>query len=168
METEHLPLFWLIGLNAPTNNYSQSSFLLNHSPSPTRKPRKPKSTHTCLVPLFVITHALETYVGGRTFGGVYMPCIYSHARWTYRRRFRSLLLCPLSVQRYYFPLSVGASFLQFYAYFWVACVTSNCFEGSTWSQNCPFLCPVFKVWKTKTECWWISDRVENRGYPSQP
>ena len=39
-----------------------------------------------------------------TFGGVYVPCIYSHARWSYRRRFRSLLLCPLSVERYYFPL----------------------------------------------------------------
>ena len=27
---------------------------------------------------------------------------YSHARWSYRRRFRSLLLCPLSVEHYYF------------------------------------------------------------------
>ena len=26
--------------------------------------------------------------------------IYSHARWSYRRRFRSLLLCPLSVERH--------------------------------------------------------------------
>ena len=39
-----------------------------------------------------------------TFGGVFIPCIYSHARWSYRRRFRSLRLCPLSVERYYFPL----------------------------------------------------------------
>ena len=39
---------------------------------------------------------------GCTFGGVYIPCIYSHARWSYRRRFRWLLLCPLSVDRCYF------------------------------------------------------------------
>ena len=43
---------------------------------------------------------------GCTFGGVYIPCIYSHTRWSYRRLFRSLLLCPLSVERYYFPLFV--------------------------------------------------------------
>ena len=34
-----------------------------------------------------------------SFGGIYIPCIYSHARWRYRRRFRSSLLCPLSVER---------------------------------------------------------------------
>ena len=39
-----------------------------------------------------------------TFGEVYLPCSYSHARWSYRRRFRSLLLCFLSVERYYFFL----------------------------------------------------------------
>ena len=33
---------------------------------------------------------------------------YSHARWSYRRRFRSLLLCPLSVERYYFPMFVDS------------------------------------------------------------
>ena len=44
-----------------------------------------------------------------TFGGVYIPCIYSHARWSYRRRFSSLLLCPLSVERYYSPLFVETS-----------------------------------------------------------
>ena len=43
-----------------------------------------------------------------TFGGVYIPCIYSHARWSYRRRFRSLLLCPLSVERYCIPLLVDS------------------------------------------------------------
>ena len=43
---------------------------------------------------------------GYTFGGVYIPCIYSHAWCTYCRRFRSLSLCPLSVERYYFPLFV--------------------------------------------------------------
>ena len=36
----------------------------------------------------------------------FIPCIYSHARWSSRRQFRSLLLCPSSVQRYYFPLFV--------------------------------------------------------------
>ena len=41
-----------------------------------------------------------------TLGGVYIPCIYSHARWSYRKRLRSLLLCPLSVELYYFPLFV--------------------------------------------------------------
>ena len=43
---------------------------------------------------------------GCAFGGVYIPCIYSHAWCTYCRRFRSLSLCPLSVERYYFPLFV--------------------------------------------------------------
>ena len=38
----------------------------------------------------------------------YIACIYSHTRWTYRRRLRSLL-CTLSVDRYYFPLFVGSS-----------------------------------------------------------
>ena len=32
-----------------------------------------------------------------------IPGIYLHVRWSYHRRFRSLLLCPLSVKRYYFP-----------------------------------------------------------------
>ena len=41
-----------------------------------------------------------------TCGWVYIPCIYLHARWSYRRRFRALLLCPLSVERYYFPLLI--------------------------------------------------------------
>ena len=39
---------------------------------------------------------------GCTFGGVYTPYIYSHASWSYCRRFRSLLLCPLSVECHYF------------------------------------------------------------------
>ena len=43
---------------------------------------------------------------GCTFGGVYIPCIYLHARWSYHRQFRYLLLCPLSVKRYYFHLFV--------------------------------------------------------------
>ena len=30
---------------------------------------------------------------GCTLGGVYIPCIYSHASWSYRRRFRSLCCC---------------------------------------------------------------------------
>ena len=47
---------------------------------------------------------------GRTFGGVYIPCIYSHARWSHRRRFRSLLLCPLSVELYHFPVFVDFNF----------------------------------------------------------
>ena len=46
---------------------------------------------------------------GCTFDGVYIPCIYSHDRWSYRRWFRFLLLCPLSVERYYFPSSVDFS-----------------------------------------------------------
>ena len=42
----------------------------------------------------------------RTFGGVYAPCIYSHVRWSYRRRFWPLSLCPLSVERYELALFV--------------------------------------------------------------
>ena len=45
-------------------------------------------------------------IWGCTFDGVDVPYIYSHARCSYRRRFRFLLLCPLSVERYYFPLFV--------------------------------------------------------------
>ena len=43
---------------------------------------------------------------GWTFGRLYIPCICSHARWSYRGRFRSLLLCPLSFERCYFPLLI--------------------------------------------------------------
>ena len=43
---------------------------------------------------------------GCTFGGVYVPCIYSHARWIYHRQFSSLWSCSLSIERYYFPLLV--------------------------------------------------------------
>ena len=37
-------------------------------------------------------------------GGVYLVCVYSHARWSYHRRFRSLLWCPFSGDRYWLPL----------------------------------------------------------------
>ena len=36
-------------------------------------------------------------------GGVYVAWIYLHARWSYPRQFRSVSLCPLSVEHYYFP-----------------------------------------------------------------
>ena len=39
-------------------------------------------------------------------GGVYVPCIYSHAGWSHRKRCRSLSLGPLSVERHYFLLFV--------------------------------------------------------------
>ena len=55
-----------------------------------------------------ICHWGHPFFGGCTFGGVYIPCIYSHARWSYRRRFRSLL-CPLFVERYHFPLFVDST-----------------------------------------------------------
>ena len=45
---------------------------------------------------------------GCTFDGVYIPRINSYARWNYRRRFRSLLLCPLSVEPHHFPLFVDS------------------------------------------------------------
>ena len=48
------------------------------------------------------------FFNGCTFGGVYIPCIYSHARWNYRGRFRSLLLCPLLVEGYSFHLFVNS------------------------------------------------------------
>ena len=61
---------------------------------------------------FFARPSLVLYLGtsffwGCTFGRVYLdlPCIYSHDRWSYRRRFRLSLLCPLSVERYYFPLT---------------------------------------------------------------
>ena len=44
-----------------------------------------------------------------TCGGIYIPCIYSYARWSYHRQFRSLLLCLLSVKCYYFPLFVDCT-----------------------------------------------------------
>ena len=46
---------------------------------------------------------------GCTFGGVYVLCIYLHARRSYRRRFRSLLFRPLSVERCYFSLFVDST-----------------------------------------------------------
>ena len=50
--------------------------------------------------LFILHHRYREC----TFGGVYVSCIHAHARWSYGRWFGSLLLCPLSVERYYFPL----------------------------------------------------------------
>ena len=32
---------------------------------------------------------------GTPFGGIYVPCIYSHARWSYRRPFSGLCCCVL-------------------------------------------------------------------------
>ena len=40
-----------------------------------------------------------------TFGGGYEACVYLHARWSYHRQLRSLLLCPLSDECYSFPNS---------------------------------------------------------------
>ena len=45
---------------------------------------------------------------GCTFGEI-LPGIYLHATGSYRRRFRSLLVGPLSVKRYYFPLFVDST-----------------------------------------------------------
>ena len=39
-----------------------------------------------------------------TFGGTYVPYIYSPARWSYHWVVRFLLMRPLSVEHYYFPL----------------------------------------------------------------
>ena len=39
-----------------------------------------------------------------TFGGVYTPCIYSHARWSYVGDSDLCWYATLSVERYYFPL----------------------------------------------------------------
>ena len=43
----------------------------------------------------------EFYNCGYTIGGVYVPCIYLQARWSYCRWFRSWLLCPLSPECFY-------------------------------------------------------------------
>ena len=61
----------------------------------------------CVLVLVLFCASLEY-----TFGRVYVPCSYSHARWSYLRRFRSLLLCPLSVESYYFPSFVGSFFIK--------------------------------------------------------
>ena len=58
---------------------------------------------------------------GWTFGGVYVPCIYSHARWSYYRRFRSVVVCPLSVKCYYFPLSGDHALLHT----WILCLKDH-------------------------------------------
>ena len=42
------------------------------------------------------------------FWGVYIPFFHSHARWSSRRRFGFLLLCPLSVKRDWFGYSARA------------------------------------------------------------
>ena len=52
-----------------------------------------------------------SFLWGRIFGGVCIPCIYSHAGWSYRRRLKSLLLRPLSGERYHFLL-LGDSYLS--------------------------------------------------------
>ena len=59
--------------------------------------------------LFQVQHDESMFTSHQkcTFGGVYVPCIYSHANGSYRRWFRSLLLCPLSVERYKLPFSVN-------------------------------------------------------------
>ena len=67
--------------------------------------------------------------GGIFFWGctllcIYVFCIYSHARWSYRGRLRSLLLCPLSVERYYFP-----SFVNF------GRVLRCCLHSCAWRQQ---------------------------------
>ena len=41
---------------------------------------------------------------GMYLGGVYIPWVYLHARWSYLRQFRSLLLCSLAVERCWLPL----------------------------------------------------------------
>ena len=45
-------------------------------------------------------------IRGSTFGGVYVPCICSHVRWSYCRQFRSVLLCPMFVKCYLLPFMV--------------------------------------------------------------
>ena len=62
-----------------------------------------------------------------TFGGVYVPCINSHARWSYRRLFTSLLLCPLSVERSYPPPPFFVYSLTSKA-IWISNV--NCYTGT--------------------------------------
>ena len=61
-----------------------------------------------------------------TFGGVYLPCIYWHARWSYRRRCGSLWLCSLFVEGYYFPLFVDFSLSSPQNTYWVIPEVVNC------------------------------------------
>ena len=39
-----------------------------------------------------VCETVAVWVCGCTFGGVYVPCIYLHARWSYHRRFRSVVV----------------------------------------------------------------------------
>ena len=48
-----------------------------------------------------VTVIYRLYIGVQ-----YIPCIYLHARWSYRKRFRSLLLCPLSRGHCELPLFI--------------------------------------------------------------
>ena len=58
---------------------------------------------------------------GCTFGGIYVSYTSSTAGRSYHRRFRSLSLCPLSVECYYFPSSID-SFLT-WLYICIVCNT---------------------------------------------
>ena len=74
------------------------------------------------------------YFLGYTFGGVYIPCTYSHARWSYIRRLTSFFVVSLVCQALLFPFLCGffeqrprfkqlksfKSFLEVYWYQWWA------------------------------------------------
>ena len=47
------------------------------------------------------------------YGELYVPCIYSLARWSNRKRLSSPLLCPLSVECSLFPLFFNFILLRF-------------------------------------------------------
>ena len=49
------------------------------------------------------------YISSTKDTSFYVRCSYSHARWGYCRRFRSLLLCPSSVERSKLPLSAEST-----------------------------------------------------------
>ena len=54
-------------------------------------------------------HISSKIIRGFTLGGVYVLCIYSHAKWSYRRRFKSLLLCPCLLSAVNVPMFVHST-----------------------------------------------------------
>ena len=79
--------------------------------------------------LFMLREVCETvavWVCGCTFGGVYVPCIYLHARWSYLRQLRYVVA----------SLICGA-LLTLFVYFAFICdresLKMNCVKYFAWS-----------------------------------
>ena len=100
---------------------------------------------------------------GCTFGGVYIPCIYSHARCSYRWQFRSLLLCPLPFELYHFPLFgdsvwVDWTFADLFTvlFLWPPRLQWDCCRSKdrSWSQPGSVWLPGIFAWPRQTSPSW--------------